>query len=278
MSMRELPPELWICHLGTVPYREATAMQQTIRARRWASELPDVMLLLEHPPTYTCGRRAAVGELPMGEPYYRRRGIEILRTDRGGRVTYHGPGQLVGYPIMAVSDVVAHVRRIETALVAALADEGIGAHSRAAEGPDFTGVWVGERKIASIGVHVSRGVTTHGFAINVENDLEPFSWIVPCGLQGVSMTSIARERARARSHPDEGDRLAKRDRDQGHSVATPRSSRSLRERVGARFCETADRRARIVSPLELGIAPAGDVVAGRASAADADELAAVRRA
>jgi lipoyl(octanoyl) transferase len=267
MSTRELPPELWICRLGEVPYREATAMQQTIHARRWAGELPDVMLLLEHPPTYTCGRRAATGELPMGQHYYRRRGIEIVTTDRGGRVTYHGPGQLVGYPIMAVSDVVAHVRRIETALVAALADEGIGAHSRAGEGPDFTGVWVDERKIASIGVHVSRGVTTHGFAINVDNDLEPFSWIVPCGLQGVSMTSIARERARARPRRDEGNR-----------VARPRSSERLRERIGARFCETAGRRARVVSPLELGIAPAGEVVAERSSAADADELVVVGRA
>jgi lipoyl(octanoyl) transferase len=265
MSMCELPPELWICDLGTVPYREATVMQRAIRTRRCAGELPDVMLLLEHPPTYTCGRRAAPGELPMGERYYRGRGIEIERTDRGGRVTYHGPGQLVGYPVMAVSDVVAHVRRIETALVAALADEGIGAHSRAAEGPDFTGVWVGERKIASIGVHVSRGVTTHGFAINVDNDLEPFSWIVPCGLHGVSMTSVARERARARPHRDEG-------RDEGHPVPGPRSSQRVRERISARFCATAGRRGRVVSPLELGVAPAGAVVSARASAADADEL------
>jgi lipoyl(octanoyl) transferase len=188
--------ELWVCHLGTVEYREALALQERIRAARQADAVPDVMLTLEHWPVYTRGRRSGPGELPMGEDWYRMQGIDIVETDRGGRVTYHGPGQLVGYPIIRVDDVVAYVRKLEQALAAALDEEGVVSRARADEGPDYTGVWVHERKIASIGVHVARGVTTHGFAINIEDDLQPFSWIVPCGLDGVQMTSLIRETGR----------------------------------------------------------------------------------
>ena len=186
-------PELWVCHLGTLDYREALELQERLRAARQAGVLPDVLLTLEHWPVYTRGRRSAQGELPMGEDWYLRQGIEIVDTDRGGKVTYHGPGQLVGYPIVQVDDVVEYVRTLERALISALAEEGVAARARPDEGPDFTGVWVGERKIASIGVHVARGVTTHGFAVNVENDLQPFGWIVPCGLENVRMTSLVRE-------------------------------------------------------------------------------------
>ncbi len=189
-------PELWVCHLGTVEYRSALALQEQIRTARQQDALPDVMLTLDHWPVYTRGRRSGPGELPMGEEWYRMQGIDIVETDRGGRVTYHGPGQLVGYPIVRVDDVVAYVRTLERALIDALAEEGVVARARPDEGPDYTGVWVGERKIASIGVHVARGVTTHGFALNVENDLQPFGWIVPCGLDGVQMTSLIRETGR----------------------------------------------------------------------------------
>jgi lipoyl(octanoyl) transferase len=185
--------ELWVCQLGTVEYREALALQERARAARQAGEIPDVMLMLEHWPVYTRGRRSGEGELPMGEEWYRAQGIEIVDTDRGGKITYHGPGQLVGYPIVGVDDVVAYLRTLEEALVAALAQEGVTARSRHADGPDYTGVWVGERKIASLGVHLARGVTTHGFAVNVENDLQPFSWVVACGLPDVQMTSLIRE-------------------------------------------------------------------------------------
>jgi lipoyl(octanoyl) transferase len=188
--------ELWVCHLGTVEYREALALQERIRAARQHGELPDVLLTLEHWPVYTRGRRSVPGELPMGEDWYRAQGIEIVETDRGGKVTYHGPGQLVGYPIVRVDDVVAYVRLLEQALVAALAEEGLSTRARPEDGPDYTGVWVGERKIASIGVHVARGVTTHGFAVNVENDMQPFGWVVACGLEGVQMTSIIKETRR----------------------------------------------------------------------------------
>jgi lipoate-protein ligase B len=189
-------PELWICHLGTIEYREALALQERVCSARQRGDLPDVLLTLEHWPVYTRGRRSTPGELPMGEDWYRRQGIETVETDRGGKVTYHGPGQLVGYPIVGVRDVVAYVRTLESALVAALADEGLSARSRPEDGPDYTGVWIEDRKIASIGVHVARGVTTHGFAVNVENDLQPFEWVVPCGLQGVRMTSIIKETGR----------------------------------------------------------------------------------
>jgi lipoyl(octanoyl) transferase len=168
-------------------------LQTQLQQERQADQRSDTLLLLQHPPIYTRGRRAAAGELPLGEAFYRAQGIEVVPTDRGGRVTYHGPGQLVGYPIMRVSDVGAHLRTMEAAIIAALAEYGIQARSRCAEGIDYTGVWVQNRKIASIGVHLSRGVSTHGFAVNVENDLTPFEWIVPCGLDGVAMTSLASE-------------------------------------------------------------------------------------
>jgi lipoyl(octanoyl) transferase len=188
--------ELWVCHLGTIEYREALALQEQISAARQRDELPDVLLTLEHWPVYTRGRRSGPGELPMGEDWYRMQGIDIVETDRGGKVTYHGPGQLVGYPIVRIDDVVAYVRTLEQVLVAALAEEGLTARARPEDGPDYTGVWVADRKIASIGVHVARGVTTHGFAVNVENDLQPFGWIVPCGLDGVQMTSLIKETGR----------------------------------------------------------------------------------
>ena len=191
--------ELWVCSLGTVEYREALALQERVRAARQADEVPDVMLMLEHPPVYTRGRRSGPGELPMGENWYRTQGIDIVDVDRGGKITYHGPGQLVGYPIVRVDDVVEYVRTLERGIVAALAEEGVSARARPEDGPDYTGVWVGDRKIASLGVHVARGVTTHGWAVNVENDLQPFGWVVPCGLEGVSMTSFIKETGRAAS-------------------------------------------------------------------------------
>jgi lipoate-protein ligase B len=189
-------PELWVCHLGTVEYREALALQERVRAARQEDAVPDVMLVLEHPPVYTRGRRSGPGELPMGEDWYRAQGIDIVDVDRGGKVTYHGPGQLVGYPIMRVNDVLEYVRTLERGLVAALSAEGVaGVRARPGDGVQYTGVWVEERKIASIGVHLSRGVTTHGWAVNVENDLEPFGWVVPCGLEDVRMTSLITETA-----------------------------------------------------------------------------------
>jgi lipoyl(octanoyl) transferase len=196
--------------LGIVPYAEALELQGRHRERVQASGEAGVLLLLEHPPVYTRGRRTGSGELPMGESWYRAQGIEVVDSDRGGRVTYHGPGQLVGYPVVPVEDVVAFVRRMERAIVTALGDFGIEARTRTDEGADYTGVWVGERKIASIGIHVQRGVSTHGFAVNVDNDLQPFEWIVPCGLEDVRMTSVCRETGRGGNLPRFREVMARR--------------------------------------------------------------------
>ncbi len=177
---------LWVATLGRVPYQAAVLLQERVRAARQQGVVPDTLLLLEHPPVYTKGRRTEPADLPMGEDWYGMQGIEVCESDRGGRVTYHGPGQLVGYPIMRARDVPRYVRTMESAIIAALDDEGVDAEVR--EG--LTGVWAGDSKIGSIGVHVSRGVTTHGFAINVDCDLQPFEWIVPCGIEGARMTSV----------------------------------------------------------------------------------------
>ena len=204
MAEAEGRPELWVTRAGRVPYLEGVALQERLRDARQGQAIPDVLVLLEHPPVYTKGRRTGPADLPMGEDWYRAQGIEVHETDRGGRVTYHGPGQIVAYPIMAVIDVVEYVRTMERAMIAALADEGIEAEVR----PGLTGVWAGDRKIGSIGVHVSRGVTTHGLAINVDNDLQPFEWIVPCGIDGVRMTSVLRETGRTEAMPCFRRRLA----------------------------------------------------------------------
>jgi lipoyl(octanoyl) transferase len=222
-SLRDVA-ELWVAQLGTVPYRDGVELQETLRARRQAGELPDVLLMLEHPPVYTKGKRTEPGDLPMGEDWYRAQGIEVCDTDRGGRVTYHGPGQLVAYPIMAVDRVADFVHTMENAIVEALADEAIAAEVR--ETP-FTGVWAGDAKIASIGVRVSGGVTTHGLAVNVDNDLQPFEWIVPCGIDHVRMTSVARETG---EHP---------------------SLPCFRKRMAWRFAEAFGMRQRIVSQRRL---------------------------
>jgi lipoyl(octanoyl) transferase len=220
--------ELWVCELGVVEYREGLELQDRLRAARQAERVPDTLLLLEHPPVYTRGRRSDPSELPMGEAWYHARGIDIVDTNRGGKLTYHGPGQLVGYPIMRIDDVIVYLRTMERAIVAALADAGVEARARPDDGPDFTGVWSNDRKIASIGVHVSRGVTTHGFAVNVRNDLQPFAWVVPCGLAGVSMTSVLKEAG------GDDDLLA-----------------AFAQRAAARFAEAFERRPRNVAIEEL---------------------------
>jgi lipoate-protein ligase B len=212
--------ELWVAQLGEVPYLEAFELQRHLRDRRAAGELPDLLLVLEHPPVYTKGKRTERGDLPMGEDWYRAQGIEVCDTDRGGRVTYHGPGQLVAYPIMAVERVADFVHSMEGAIVAALADEGIVAEPR---DTPFTGVWAGDRKIGSIGVRVREGISMHGLAVNADNDLQPFEWIVPCGIGHVRMTSVSRETGRAGSLP------------------------CFRKRMAYRFAEAFGRRQRLVS-------------------------------
>jgi lipoyl(octanoyl) transferase len=229
--------ELWTVNLGLVEYREAWALQERVRAARQADAIPDTLLLLEHPPVYTRGRRSQPGELALGEDWYRGQGIDIVDVDRGGLLTYHGPGQLVGYPIMRVADLMGYVRTMEEAIVTALRDEGLdGTRPGSANGREYIGVWAGERKIASIGVHRSREVTTHGFAINVDNDLRPFGWVVACGLPDVQMTSVARELGSTGAHLP-----------------------CFRKRMAYRFTEAFGRRQRLVSPPRLEAAIASPV-------------------
>jgi lipoyl(octanoyl) transferase len=244
--------ELWAVRAGVVPYEDARRAQKALEAARHAGELPDVLLLLEHPPVYTKGRRTTAGELPMGEDWYRMQGIEVCETDRGGRVTYHGPGQLVGYPIVDLrgyrNDVHDYIRRMERVIIESLAEHGV----RAGLIEGLTGVWTeGERpgvgapgearKIGSIGVHVNRAITTHGFAINVNNDLQPFEWIVPCGLEACRMSSLSRELGS--------------EHDLGAFAFTVRD----------RFAAVYERRAVDLEAAELaGRVPAADALAGEA--------------
>jgi lipoyl(octanoyl) transferase len=190
--------ELQIVRAGTVPYEEAWAQQRELHARRVAGEAPDTLLLLEHPSVYTAGRRTEPHERPFD-------GTPVIDVDRGGKITWHGPGQLVGYPIVALPDpvdVVAYVRRLEEALIEVCA--GFGLATGRVEGR--SGVWVAadapgsgfrpERKVAAIGVRVARGVTMHGFALNCDPDLGAFGAIVPCGIPDAGVTSLSAELGR----------------------------------------------------------------------------------
>ncbi|HUI76976.1 MAG TPA: lipoyl(octanoyl) transferase LipB [Bryobacteraceae bacterium] len=168
--------------LGRIEYGAAFDLQQRLVAERKSSLIPDQLLLLEHPHVITLGRNGRMQNLLANEEVLSRAGISFFPTDRGGDITYHGPGQLVGYPIIDLRewkrDVGAYVRGVEQVIIDTLADFGIAAGRI----PKLTGVWVGERKIAAIGVHISRWVTSHGFALNVHTDLHYFQYIVPCGL------------------------------------------------------------------------------------------------
>ncbi len=177
---------LGVARLGTIDYAAALALQERMLAARQQDRIADVLLLLEHPHVYTLGRGASEAFL-LNRPAE----VPLYRVSRGCEVTYHGPGQLVGYPIVklegAARDVHAYLRRLEDAMIAALGELGIEAGRR----ERLTGVWIGQRKIASIGVGLRRWVTMHGFALNVTTDLGYFERIVPCGIHGCEMTSIA---------------------------------------------------------------------------------------
>jgi lipoyl(octanoyl) transferase len=177
-----------VVHAGVVPYAAALAWQRSLAQARLAGHLMhDVLLLLEHPPVVTLGRTARAAHVLRPD------GVDVFEIERGGDVTFHGPGQLVGYPILDLTghkpDLHWYLRTLERALIAALAELGIPA----GRNPGATGVWTDNRKIASIGVHVKQWVTWHGFALNVTTDLSQFGRIVPCGIPGVEMTSVERE-------------------------------------------------------------------------------------
>jgi lipoate-protein ligase B len=178
---------------GPVPYREAWERQRELVALRQQGAIPDTLLLLEHPPTVTYGKTANPAHRLLTEDEYARHSIELIATDRGGDVTYHGPGQLVGYPIVSLGegnrDLHRYVRTLEEALIAAVTDLGVTGAGRA---PWHAGVWVGDGYLAALGVKVSRWVTHHGFALNVTDEvLDGFATIIPCGVPGKSVATLA---------------------------------------------------------------------------------------
>ena len=183
--------------LGRRGYAEVLELQRTLCRRRIAGEIPDdILLLVEHEPVITLGRGTRAGSLPLTPAELERRGVGVFEVERGGDATFHGPGQLVGYPIIDLrrhrEDLHWYLRRLETGLITGLGALGI----EAGPNPGLTGVWTGGRKLASIGIHVKQWVTFHGFALNVNTDLSYFDLIVPCGIRDVVMTSVARELVR----------------------------------------------------------------------------------
>jgi lipoyl(octanoyl) transferase len=190
-----------LLHLGRLDYATALTLQQQLCVLRQQERIGDVLLLVEHPPVLTLGRNAHREHVVASDELLARRGITLVETNRGGDVTYHGPGQLVGYPILHLRSfspplgIVDYLRRLEEVLIRACADYGVLTQ----RAPGRAGVWtmpggaVAEKKIAALGVHVARGVTTHGFALNVTTDLDDFALIVPCGIRDRGVTSIEAE-------------------------------------------------------------------------------------
>jgi lipoyl(octanoyl) transferase len=191
-----------------VPYAEGLQIQEQLVAERQAGRIVDVLLLLEHEPVFTMGRNARAENVLLSTEALKARGFEIFETGRGGDVTYHGPGQVVGYPILEIPadrrDVHRYVRDLEEVMIRACADYGITAERIAGK----TGAWVGTEKVGAIGVRIARWVTSHGFALNVTNDLAPFALIVPCGIRDHGVTSISRLLGREVTVGDAARRLA----------------------------------------------------------------------
>lgn len=180
---------MWLFTPGVTPYPVANEAMHELAGRRAAGEVPDALILLEHPPVYTLGRRTDPAHVLLAEAEIARSGAELHHADRGGSVTFHGPGQLVGYPIVHLGtrpDVVGYLRDVEEAVIRACADLGV----RVGRNRD-TGVWAGDRKVCAIGVRVSRSVTLHGFALNCTTDLAWYDAIVPCGLADRGVTSLS---------------------------------------------------------------------------------------
>jgi lipoyl(octanoyl) transferase len=201
-------PSVTASWFGQVDYPAAWAWQKELYLSRLEGERSDTLMLLEHPHTYTLGRRADENDLVYGEAEMAAQGIGLYNVDRGGRATYHGPGQLVGYPILQLGDrydVLTYLRNLERVLIDTAAELGVEAR----RDPEHTGVWVGQNKIGAIGVKITRGITMHGFAFNVTTDLSMFQGIVPCGIQDRWVTSVAQETGRAHEVQDVASLAAK---------------------------------------------------------------------
>ncbi len=184
----------YLIDLGKVDYRDAHQFQvDCVQWRLLEKDRPDIFLITEHPPVFTLGKRGGRGSLTVGEEFIKNRGVDIVQTERGGDITYHGPGQIVIYPIMHLREarlsVKAYVDMLEEVMISSAADSGV----TAGRDERNRGIWVGDNKIGSIGIRVRHGVAFHGLAFNVILDFEHFSWIQPCGLSGVGVTSVANE-------------------------------------------------------------------------------------
>lgn len=201
-SIDREPPPCRVAFLGRVPYQEAWDLQRSLAVRRAADEIPDTLLLLEHPHTFTIGRTGDPANILIAGDRLAALGAEVFDIDRGGDVTYHGPGQLVGYPIMLVEDrrdLLRYIRGLEETIILALADFDI----LAGRIPGLSGVWIGDDKLAAIGVKMGR-VTSHGFALNVTTDLSYFGHIVPCGIRDRGVTSMVEQKGTSTQSPDRG--------------------------------------------------------------------------
>jgi lipoyl(octanoyl) transferase len=199
---------LLVRRLGRLRYADGLELQERLVAERQAGRIADTLLLLEHEPVFTLGRNARAEHVLLPADALRARGFDVFETGRGGDVTYHGPGQAVGYPILDLSpdrrDVHRYVRDLEEVMIRTCADYGLGARRIAG----LTGCWLGDEKIGAIGVRISRWVTSHGFAFNVATDLEAFRLIVPCGISDRGVTSLERQLGRAPALDEVMDRLA----------------------------------------------------------------------
>lgn len=199
--------ELLYCDLGEIDYKEAWDLQKQVFELRAAGEISDVFFQLEHPHTYTLGKVADKKNLIGSAEYLKENKISVYDIDRGGDITYHGPGQIVGYPIINLNDWVndthKYLRGLEEVIIKTLAYYGISAGRE----PKYTGVWINDRKIAAIGIKVSRWITMHGFAFNINSDLSFFNGIIPCGINDKSVTSLQKELGKEQNIQEVKDRL-----------------------------------------------------------------------
>ncbi len=235
----------WVVDLNLAPYARACELQQRVVAARKAGAVPDVLLLCEHPHVITLGRNGKREHLRVSEPLLLERGVEFHSTDRGGDITYHGPGQLVGYPILDLAsirrDVAWYVRQLEEAMIRATAEFGIAAGRKSG----LTGVWVdtpaGPEKLAAIGVHLSRWVTSHGFAYNLSTDLRYFDWIVPCGIPDKRATSLEKLLGRSVSREEAAPRIVSHFAEVFSFEMSDVSTEELEESLGAHEATSAVR-------------------------------------
>jgi lipoate-protein ligase B len=184
--------EAWLIDFGRFPYEDSWRLQKDLLRKRIEEEIPDTLILVEHDPVFTLGRKGSKDNLLVSPEFLKKKGVSLFHVERGGDITFHGPGQLVGYPIFhlkrGLAGVREFVRRLEETLIRTITRFGVPARRI----DRLTGVWVGDEKIVSIGVAVKRWVTFHGFAFNVSTDLSYFDWIIPCGLRGKHMTSLSK--------------------------------------------------------------------------------------